>query len=285
MALMQCPECGKEISDKAKVCPICGYGLKKKRNKKSIRTTLIIVVIVIIAVSGVVAMLLQNRHRQIITQINDEIQKLSDVPSQEEYDRIVGEYNDLSDEEKKEIIDISNLEKYEDFDLDNLRSIVEEVNNIDESTKFSKVLEIKEKYDALNSEEKNCVDYNNIQLAMELSDVENAALTGCKNIQSCMKSKDNFKVNQVTVKDDIEKMSFYWVLIKYTGTNSFGGSVDSTSCFGIDPTFTDPFFGLAQITGGTSKYLDSTTSYLEYTDCDKTEITVDVDKIMYYLNE
>ena len=29
MALIKCPECGKEISDMVRVCPNCGY---KKRN-------------------------------------------------------------------------------------------------------------------------------------------------------------------------------------------------------------------------------------------------------------
>lgn len=37
MAMIKCPECGKEISDKAEVCPSCGYSLKRKnRNKKII---------------------------------------------------------------------------------------------------------------------------------------------------------------------------------------------------------------------------------------------------------
>lgn len=39
MALIKCPECGKEISDKATLCPNCGYeGFKKKKKiiKKNI---------------------------------------------------------------------------------------------------------------------------------------------------------------------------------------------------------------------------------------------------------
>lgn len=34
MALVKCPECGKEISDTSKRCPHCGYREKKKINKK-----------------------------------------------------------------------------------------------------------------------------------------------------------------------------------------------------------------------------------------------------------
>lgn len=34
MALIKCPECGKEISDQVKKCPSCGYKEKKSINKK-----------------------------------------------------------------------------------------------------------------------------------------------------------------------------------------------------------------------------------------------------------
>ena len=31
MALIKCPECGKEVSDSAKICPHCGYPLNKNK--------------------------------------------------------------------------------------------------------------------------------------------------------------------------------------------------------------------------------------------------------------
>lgn len=34
MALINCPECGKEVSDTAKSCPHCGYELKKSETKE-----------------------------------------------------------------------------------------------------------------------------------------------------------------------------------------------------------------------------------------------------------
>ena len=36
MALIQCPECHKEVSEKANVCIHCGYPLKKDKNTKCI---------------------------------------------------------------------------------------------------------------------------------------------------------------------------------------------------------------------------------------------------------
>lgn len=35
MALIKCPECGKEISDQADSCPNCGYSFEEKKRKKS----------------------------------------------------------------------------------------------------------------------------------------------------------------------------------------------------------------------------------------------------------
>lgn len=38
MALFQCPECNKEISDKAECCPHCGTPLKLKKNSVAVTT-------------------------------------------------------------------------------------------------------------------------------------------------------------------------------------------------------------------------------------------------------
>lgn len=45
MALIKCPECGKEISDTAKVCPHCGYKQKKLdiAKHKKISTSILII--------------------------------------------------------------------------------------------------------------------------------------------------------------------------------------------------------------------------------------------------
>lgn len=60
MALIKCPECGKEISDKAKACPECGYELKQnveatkqesffKKNKIAVLVIGIVIIIAIVA--------------------------------------------------------------------------------------------------------------------------------------------------------------------------------------------------------------------------------------------
>lgn len=52
MALIKCKECGKELSDKAKICPNCGYREQKPITKKTILTFGVIALIV--ALFGVI---------------------------------------------------------------------------------------------------------------------------------------------------------------------------------------------------------------------------------------
>lgn len=47
MALIKCPECGKEISDSVKQCPHCGYEIKKQKSKKPVIAVIIIVIVVL----------------------------------------------------------------------------------------------------------------------------------------------------------------------------------------------------------------------------------------------
>lgn len=57
MALINCPECGKEISDEAKTCPNCGKPLRKSKEKKKINKKAVIIIFTIIGlvvIGGVV---------------------------------------------------------------------------------------------------------------------------------------------------------------------------------------------------------------------------------------
>ena len=40
MALIKCPECGKEVSDRAGQCPICGFPIASEKSKGQIRLKL-----------------------------------------------------------------------------------------------------------------------------------------------------------------------------------------------------------------------------------------------------
>jgi uncharacterized OB-fold protein len=45
MALIKCPECGKQISDKAEVCPHCGVEARKELAKNREKRSIIIAII------------------------------------------------------------------------------------------------------------------------------------------------------------------------------------------------------------------------------------------------
>ena len=53
MAMITCPECGKEISDQSEKCIHCGYPLKKPDNKKKIPWIPILIVVAILCICGV----------------------------------------------------------------------------------------------------------------------------------------------------------------------------------------------------------------------------------------
>ena len=78
MALIKCPECGKEISDTVKKCPNCGYKNKKKLNRKKI--VIICIISLVLLIGGCVS---------IITIKNN------NTKQQEQQEKLVQEYDSL----------------------------------------------------------------------------------------------------------------------------------------------------------------------------------------------
>ena len=68
MALINCPECNKEVSDKVTICPHCGYPFSKPKEKKKVKKTLAIVLscvfLVVISVAGISKLIEQNNIQQ-----------------------------------------------------------------------------------------------------------------------------------------------------------------------------------------------------------------------------
>ena len=51
MALIKCPECGKEVSDEAKKCPNCGVKLKKNFFQRHKKLSIIIAIVIVLGAS------------------------------------------------------------------------------------------------------------------------------------------------------------------------------------------------------------------------------------------
>lgn len=65
MALIQCPECGKEYSEHAKNCPNCGYSSSRKTTKETVEKTgnitrTVIVIFVSVIISGFISYLISE---------------------------------------------------------------------------------------------------------------------------------------------------------------------------------------------------------------------------------
>lgn len=71
--LINCPECGKEISETAKKCPNCGFKQKTKKNKASMKQWIIAGVAIIGVVSLVIYLLLPYLPNQKPDDISDEV--------------------------------------------------------------------------------------------------------------------------------------------------------------------------------------------------------------------
>ena len=284
MSMINCPECGKKISDKAKTCPNCGYTLHDMKKKKFVVSIIIFMIIIVSVVLGFFLQQTNKKQNENINAISKSIENMKNgkIPTKKEYNEIADKYKKLNNDQKKTIKNTNVFEQFGKFDLNKMNAVSTQINDIDDNIPFSDIISIKKKYDQLSKEEQKYINYDKVDSAMQLSDIEKAALAAAKNVRECMKSKDNFLAKKIIVKDDLNKMNFYWVLIEYSGTNSFGVPIDSTSCFGIAFDFTDPFFPMAQLTG-VQKYLDSTTSYSEFTKCNQEQVEVDISKISYYL--
>lgn len=65
MALMNCPECNKEISDTVKTCPNCGYKIKRQNRILSLLNNSIIFIFCIIVniIIGIIGLQLLNKGK------------------------------------------------------------------------------------------------------------------------------------------------------------------------------------------------------------------------------
>ena len=109
MALIKCPECGKEISNNAKNCPNCGYKLKNKNSKLLLIVVGIIMIITIITllIIGVV----KNRS------INNDINKVlsGEISDAKEILSVKRKYDELGSFSK---LFITNKKRFASFRIE-----------------------------------------------------------------------------------------------------------------------------------------------------------------------
>ena len=119
MSLINCPECGENVSDKAGECPHCGYKLSKKINGqidvdvsnkkcKSMKTPMIITVIICIIAVAVVLIILKNKgaadeneSSQTSVNVSQETEMVKEIDSNINYVATI--YSEFNSQKIKEL--------------------------------------------------------------------------------------------------------------------------------------------------------------------------------------
>lgn len=84
MALMNCPECNKEISDKASSCPNCGYKIPHPEKDMRIKKNIKIIVVILVVFIALFAVF------KIVTKVHSPFEKFSPQMTKEEVRKVFG---------------------------------------------------------------------------------------------------------------------------------------------------------------------------------------------------
>ena len=75
------------------------------------------------------------------------------------------------------------------------------------------------------------------------------------------------------------------ISLSYSGTNSFGGTIEDSSFQTISDEFKNPWYELSLLTGHVESGINNYEFYKFYIDASSKEVDLDADKIMYFINE
>lgn len=96
MALINCPECQKEISNEAKTCPNCGFDLHREE-KANIKKTVLSIIGIIIAIILIVVIydactVSPEEASEKLRQQKEEVQRIQDEIDDLKYKKRVNEW-------------------------------------------------------------------------------------------------------------------------------------------------------------------------------------------------
>lgn len=167
MALIKCPECGREVSDIAELCPNCGCPIRAKKKKLPIKKIFIALVIVIAIVGCIVAVILSNRldeqEQMSVDQVSDVITDIGEVRLTSESKIIKAEklYAGLSEKCQRHVENREKLsEARKTYDSLRAEETINQIKRIGTVKLNSKRLidKAQKLYDALSDEQKKLVD-------------------------------------------------------------------------------------------------------------------------------
>lgn len=168
MAMIVCPECGKEISDAADSCPHCGFPLRKPENKKPIPTKLIIallaavIIVCGIAVAVIMTVRLTDDEQRSVNKVISAINDIGNVTTKSESKIADAEaaYDELSNKCKRHVENHEKLIEaratYNELMAADTDKLIEAIGTVDDDSE-KKIVKAKESYDALTDDQKKLV--------------------------------------------------------------------------------------------------------------------------------
>ncbi len=195
MALINCPECGKEISDTVKSCPNCGYKIRSTTNhikmSKSTRKLIVIVAACCVIIPGLIGILhsalsLNDAENAQVVSLNNLISEVVGIDiedkseaqllsGKEKCQKIEEEYSNLKWKQKRKVDGYKSLEEKKSAIDDKISSIIQDeiqnvinlINGVGDVTLESKddIDKAKTAYDKLGDEQKSKVtNYDQINI-------------------------------------------------------------------------------------------------------------------------
>lgn len=242
MALITCPECGKEVSDQAKQCPNCGYELKgsfvsggKKiflKNKKKIIILAVLLFIFVVALFSYkpINKMIQENKRQ--KEIAAEIKAHEEAVANDHESPVI---SNVMTEVQINTYDVFNreafLEQMEikdnlDGEIDKSEVKIEGDVNSDEAGEYTISLSVSDEAGNLGVLEVkvNVVD----KYSKEQVNLYQAAVEGYHALRATLKSPDSLRVYGVVYHSDNNSIIF-----NYGASNSFGAEVRDYAAYEI----------------------------------------------------
>ncbi len=166
MALINCPECGKEVSDAAELCPNCGYSIKKHKKKPQTKKIIMIAAVAIaILISSLIVFFVNRLDAEEQASVDNVMTAITNIgeintKSEAQIAKVERSYNALSGKCQRHVENYDELVAARE-DYNNLRAeeAIEYISKIGEVTLNSQetIDKAKDIYDLLSDEQKTLV--------------------------------------------------------------------------------------------------------------------------------
>lgn len=198
MALINCPECSKEVSDMIKSCPNCGYKIKKSNTPVYIAISIVTLLLLLVIVGGAFYLRSIDTAKKDAKNVIKSIDKISD-DIMLDYINILEvneKYNNLSSKAKKYVSNynklknsLNNLENFEIkvkddnilefFNIEITRTNIDHVYRYDSYTKMTMVNN-KADFNIKVFPKKSNLRYEDISFELEFNFVNELGAKMCK---------------------------------------------------------------------------------------------------------